>query len=161
MYLLRDRGKETMEFEIAKEVTVDLRENVEGFNRACDNAKIGFRMVFPEKYGSLVEFYCFFQRRSKNNEMNACIINIVNVNNELRYVDVNEEGKSVNHIWLKNVYKQENVQCELWKSVQEGDKLRIRGILWYYDDCKKNIRKPCIENPEILQIERNGKKVYG
>jgi len=138
-------------------IEIDMTEQCKKYNKAVEKTKLGFELVFPEPYGTIVYVKCMFYCHDLNKgRKNACVKDIVNQNNGLRYIDKNEKNESVNHMWLQNVYSDENSQKEIWLSLQQNDILFIKGILSYYG----KDRKKAIVNPVIMQVFRNNQPIF-
>lgn len=139
-------------------VDVNVEDMIKKYNRAIDDAKMGFEITFPELYGTVVCAYCIFRGNdTKKNRRNALVTDIVNTANNRRYLDIDEKGENVNHFWLQGVYNDCNPQRSVWDMLQFGDELYITGTLDFYGVP----RKKTISNPWILRVTRDGKILYG
>lgn len=141
------------------EKTLDIMAMIKRYNKAVCEAKLGFHLMFPEPYGSYVHIICTYNGNDKNKgRNNACVIDLINVNNPGKYEDIDENNKPVNHMWLQNVFNPANRQVSIWENLQIGDTLVLTGILSEYPS--KEILKIGIESPIILQAFRNNKEFY-
>ena len=133
--------------------------DIESWNNELKKSKTCLLFLFPFPNGTCVEFKCKFDRFSKDRK-NVCVNGIECKGNIC--IDRDESGDCA-HLWFENVTNFEyNKQAGLWKKLQKGDRLNIRGIVWDYDAKNDNgeiFKKICIKNPEIISAYRGVEKI--